>query len=142
MKKLIGLVIVVVTLLHSPIVLVAADEAPKPTPPTLDQYISEIFGSKAPVAKAVIMHESNLKLDSINYNCIYGGKSTFCKKIDRKNAWSVDCGIAQINVRGTVCPKKLLTLEGNMQAVAVIYKTQGLSAWASYNNGAYKQYLN
>lgn len=130
--------IVLVTLTYSPTVLVAADEVPKPT---LDEYIQNIFGEKAKIAKAVIMHESQNKLDSVNYDCRYNGKSTFCRKGDEKKAWSVDCGIAQVNVKGQVCPKDLLTLEGNMKAVAVIYKEQGLKAWASYNNGGYKQFL-
>lgn len=138
MKKLIVVVIVLVTLLHSPKVLVAADE---PYKQTLDDYIKTIFGDKASVAKAVIIDESNLKLDSINYDCRYGGKSTFCKKGDESKAWSVDCGIAQINVKGQVCPLELLTLDGNMKATALIYKTQGLRAWASYNNKNYLAYM-
>ena len=111
-------------------------------PITLDQHLQRIFGDKAEVAKAVLIHESQgLKLDAKNWNCIYDGKSTFCKKQDRSKAWSVDCGIAQINVRGQICPAELLTLEGNMKAVEKIYKTQGLNAWVSYKTKAYLKYL-
>lgn len=108
---------------------------------TLEQHIQQIFGSKAKVALAVLKHESNLKLNSINYNCRYNGRSTFCKKGDEYKAWSVDCGIAQINTRGQICPKELLTLEGNMKALEKIYKEQGLNAFVSYKTGAYKKYL-
>lgn len=109
---------------------------------TVDEHIQEIFGAKARIARAVFIHESNgMKLDAVNYNCHYGGRSTFCKKGDEHKAWSVDCGLAQVNVKGQVCPKRLLTLEGNMEAVEKIYKEQGLRAWVSYTNGAYKKFL-
>ena len=111
-------------------------------PITLEQHIQRIFGSQAKVALAVFKHESQgLKLDAVNYNCRYDGRSTFCKKGDKLKAWSVDCGLAQINVRGQVCPPRLLTLEGNMQAVEKVYKEQGLKAWVSFKNGAYKKFL-
>ncbi len=109
---------------------------------TLEQHVQRIFGSKAKVALAVFKHESEgLKLNAINYNCRYNGRSTFCKKGDIQKAWSVDCGLAQVNVKGKVCPKELMTLEGNMQAVEKIYKEQGLNAWVSYKSGAYKKFL-
>lgn len=108
---------------------------------TLEQHIQQIFGSKAKVALAVLKHESNLKLNSINYNCRYNGRSTFCRKGDEYKAWSVDCGVAQINTKGQICPKELLTLEGNMKALEKIYKEQGLNAFVSYKTGAYKKFL-
>lgn len=111
-------------------------------PLTLEQHIQRIFGNKALVTTAVLKHESQgFKLDAKNWNCIYNGKSTFCKKEDRNKAWSVDCGIAQINVKGQICPKELMTLEGSMKQVEKIFKTQGLNAWVSYRTGAYKKYL-
>lgn len=108
---------------------------------TLEQHVQQIFGSKAKVALAVLKHESNLKLNSINYNCRYNGRSTFCRKGDEYKAWSVDCGVAQINTKGQICPKELLTLEGNMKALEKIYKEQGLNAFVSYKTGAYKKFL-
>ena len=110
-------------------------------PKLQEDYIKEIFGDKAKIATAVLMHESNMKLNAINYNCRYDGKSKSCKKGDEAKAWSVDCGIAQVNVRGQICPKHLFTLEGNMKAVERIYKEQGLNAWVSYKTGRYKQFL-
>ncbi len=110
-------------------------------PMTLEQHIQQIFGSKAKVAMAVIKHESNLKLDEVGYNCRYNGISRACKPSDRAKAWSVDCGIGQINYRGQKCPQSLLTLEGNMKAVEEIYKTQGLNAWVSYTSKAYLKFM-
>lgn len=118
-----------------------------PQPLKLEQYIQQIFGEKAAIALAVFKHESHLNLKQKNYNCRYytsAGKkySTSCKTIDdRVDAWSVDCGIAQINVRGKVCPASLLTLKGNMNAVAKKYREEGLEAWVSYTSGAYKKFL-
>lgn len=116
-------------------------------PLTFEQHMQQIFGVNAEIATAVLTHESSLKLDAVNYNCRYinpkTGRlySTFCKKDDYGDAWSVDCGIAQINIKGKTCPPKLLTLEENMKQVEKIYKTQGLNAWVSYKNGSYKKYL-
>lgn len=114
--------------------------------PETKKYIDDIFGENAKIATATLMHESGLILDNIGYNCHYYNKdgkkySTSCRIEDRPKAWSVDCGIAQINVKGKVCPSKLLTLEGNMEAVEKIYKEQGLNAWYSYKNGYYKKFL-
>ena len=115
---------------------------------TFDDYMDDIFGEKADIATAVLKHESSLNLKAKHYNCRYinekTGKlySTSCKKEDIKKAWSVDCSIAQINVKGTVCPSYLMTLEGSMKATEEIYKNQGLNAWVSYKSGAYLKFLN
>ncbi len=114
--------------------------------PETKEHIERIFGEKADIATATFMHESGLELDQKGWNCHYynsEGKrySTSCKTQDRDKAWSVDCGLAQINVKGTTCPSSLLTLEGNMAEVEKRYKTQGLNAWVSYSSGAYKKYM-
>lgn len=112
--------------------------------------IEGIFGNKATIAIAVLKHESGLRLDAQNWNCHYykivDGKqvrySTSCKTIeDRSSAWSVDCGIGQINVKGKICPTVLLTFDGSMREVQKKYIAQGLNAWYSYTSGAYKQFL-
>jgi len=100
-----------------------------------------IFGSKTKIAYAVFEHESNNNLNAINYNCYYNHRSTFCKKGDEKKAWSVDCGVAQVNVKGKTCPLQLLTKEGSIPYIEKIYKEQGLRAWVSYSKGYYKKYL-
>lgn len=136
-KLKIGLCVLALSLL----VISPQRGATEELPITLEQHIQRIFGSKAKVALAVLKHESNLKLNSINYNCRYNGRSTFCKKGDKEKAWSVDCGIAQVNVKGKVCPKELMTLDGNMKAVEKVYKEQGLNAWVSYKNKKYLRYM-
>lgn len=137
MKTIIAVLITVAILSYQPKILVADDSPIK----TVNSYIQDIFGSKADIAKAVLTHESGLELNAINYNCRYNGRSTFCKKGDESKAWSVDCGIGQINVKGKECPEELMTLEGNMTAVAKVYNEQGLTAWVSFNNKQYKKFL-
>jgi len=109
--------------------------------PSFEQEITRIFGSKSEIALAVFEHESRNNIDSINYNCRYNGISTFCKKGDENKAWSVDCGVAQINVKGQVCPSQLMTKEGSIPYIEKIYKEQGLRAWVSFNNKKYKEFL-
>ena len=110
-------------------------------PITLEQQVATIFGNKTKVAIAVFKAESGLKPDAINYNCIYNGKSKSCKKKDQPKAWSVDCGLGQINIKGKVCPETLLTVSGNLQAVQQLYEKQGLKAWVCYKQGLYYKYL-
>ena len=100
-----------------------------------------IFSENTEIAIAVLKHESGLKLNAKNWNCIYDGKSTFCKKKDRHKAVSMDCGLGQINIKGKVCPKKLMTEKGNLEAIERIYKLQGLNAWVSYKTKAYLKLL-
>lgn len=128
-------------------ITVALVEETEVEPLTFEQHIEQIFGENAIVATAVLTHESSLNLKAKNYNCFYTNPETgkryskSCNKEDRHLAWSVDCGIAQVNVKGQVCPNNLMTLEGNMIAVEKIYKEQGLKAWVSYTSGAYKKFL-
>ena len=118
-------------------------------PPSYEQEVHRIFKGKAPIALAVFKHESSGIETSKNWNCFYyktvNGKqvrySTFCKKIDREKAWSVDCGYFQINVKGQVCPPEYMTRVGSLERVEHIYNQQGLNAWVSYKTGAYKKFL-
>jgi hypothetical protein len=137
-KIILLLLLPLVVLFTKPVV---AEELEIEAPPTFEQEMTRIFGNKTDIAFAVIMHESKEKEDAKNYNCIYNGKSTFCKRGDESKAWSVDCGVAQINVKGKVCPPELLTKEGSLPYIEKIYKTQGLNAWVSYKTGAYKKFL-
>lgn len=102
--------------------------------------IDRIFGSKAEIATAVLKHESGLRVDAINHNCKYNGKSTFCRKGDTKIT-SSDCGLGQINVKAKTCPAELLTSEGNLKAIEKVYNSQGLQAWASFNNKSYIAFM-
>lgn len=106
-----------------------------------EEEIKKIFGNKAEIAIGVFQHESGFKIDAVNHNCKYNGKSTFCKKGDT-NITSSDCGFAQINIKAKSCPAELLTFEGSLKAAEKVYKSQGLSAWASYNNKSYLAFMN
>jgi len=118
-------------------------------PPSYEQEVQRIFKDKAPIALAVFKHESSGIETAKNWNCFYYKTvneeqvrySTFCKKIDRENAWSVDCGYFQINVKGQVCPPEYMTKLGSLERVETIYKEQGLNAWVSYKNKKYLQFM-
>jgi hypothetical protein len=154
-KILIALLVIISLLVLLPQRLIAEDqvivasvvETEVKAPLTFEQHIEHIFGENAKIATAVLTHESSLNLKAKHYNCRYvsakTGKlySTTCKKGDSGKAWSVDCGIAQVNVKGQICPSNLMTLEGNMVAVERIYNEQGLKAWVSYKSGAYLKFL-
>jgi len=129
----------IVSLLVLPTKAIA--EPPEIVPITFESEIQRIFGNKSNIAFAVFKHESNAKITSKNWNCVYNGRSTFCKKEDRSKAWSVDCGIAQINVKGLTCPPELMTEIGSIPFIEKIYKTQGLNAWVSFKNKKYLPYL-
>jgi len=140
LKYIIIVFCVITSLLVSP-TKVISETLPIVPAPTFEQEMNRIFGDKTKIAYAVIMHESNMNYKAINYNCIYNGRSTFCKKGDESKAWSVDCSVAQINVRGQSCPAELMTSEGQIKAIERIYKEQGLNAWVSYKNGSYLKFL-
>lgn len=121
-----------------------------PTPivatPEVEAYIDEIFGDDAEIMTAVLKHESGLRINAKNWNCHYydvDGKrvSKSCKVADRPQAWSVDCGIGQTNIKGQECPAEWMTLAGNMAEVKRRYDAQGLRAWSSYTNGGYKKFM-
>lgn len=138
--KIILALLVISLLIISAKVVVAEPIEIVPTP-TFEQEMKRIFGNDYSVAMAVLQHESQFNERAKNWNCIYNGKSTFCKVEDRHKAWSIDCGFAQINVRGQVCPEELMTKEGSLPYIENIYNIQGLNAWISYRTGAYKSYL-
>lgn len=92
------------------------------------------------------MAESRLNPKAKNWNCWYtdetGKKySTNCRVEDRHKAWSVDCGVAQINTKGKECPPELYDPIHNLSVASEKLETQGLRAWSVYNNGIYKRFL-
>lgn len=106
--------------------------------PKFQQY----FGAQANVMHAVAMAESHLNGGAKNWNCIgTDGKSGACAVDKRSQAYSVDCGIFQINVAGQTCPVELFDTDLNFQAAAGKLQRQGLDAWVAYKNGNYKKYL-
>lgn len=86
------------------------------------------------VTTAVFKTESGLNPTAMNWNCYYNGKSKQCKVEDRGKAWSVDCGIAQINVKGKDCPAELFNPEINIAKAYEMYQKRGFKPWVSYIN--------
>jgi len=119
---------------------------------TFEEQVQETFKDDYQIMMAIFKAEGGIdkngkpKLEAKNYNCFYyneKGKrySTYCKKEDRQKAWSVDCGIAQVNVKGQICPTRLVTIEGNIESAKKIKDEQGFEAWVVYKTGKYKKYL-
>lgn len=140
-----GLALVFLSYNPSPLIAVAPDMklADKP----VEQIVEHYFGDDSKLMTAVFMAESSLNPVAVNWNCTYvndKGKtySTSCKKPDRIRAWSVDCGVAQINFVGKECPRILFDPVENLRIAKVEkYDKQGLKAWSVYNNGSYVKYL-
>lgn len=104
----------------------------------VEQIIEYYFGNNAPQMTSIFMAESGLNPTAMNWNCHYLRSdgtpySDSCKTIgERKNAWSVDCGIAQINFIGLVCPKEMFVPITNIIKAKEKLDQEGLKAWVSY----------
>ena len=119
---------------------------------SIESKIKQHF-PKSHVTMIAIAHaESGLNENAKGWNCYYnknesivystrvkGSHSTACKVPHRKYAWSVDCGVLQLNVKGQVCPNE--TLDEHLEKVATLSKSQGFNAWEAYKNNSYKKYL-
>lgn len=89
----------------------------------------EVFNIDPKTALAIAKHESRFNPDAMNWNCYYGKKSTFCKPEDRDRAWSVDCGIFQVNVKGKVCPEYMFNVDVNISQFINLYLQRGFQPW-------------
>lgn len=85
----------------------------------------------APVFNAIAWAESQFNPQAVNWNCYYGGKSKPCKKQDRDKAWSVDCGLYQINYKGNKCPSELFDIDINLARAEDLYFQRGYSPWSA-----------
>ena len=108
--------------------------------------IRSIFVEEPEKAVAVFRSESGLRAIAKGWNCYYtmesGEKySAACKPEDREQAFSVDCGTAQINVPGTECPIELLDVEQNIERAYQMYKRRGFQPWVAHNNGNYLAFI-
>lgn len=99
--------------------------------------IVTVFGDEAHWFLPTAIAESGLKPNAKNWNCMYGDVSTFCKPEDRYRAWSVDCGVAQLNFSGTECPDESMNPMWNILSAREKFERQGRTAWSAYNNGSY-----
>ncbi|KKU76079.1 MAG: hypothetical protein UY02_C0033G0006 [Candidatus Giovannonibacteria bacterium GW2011_GWB1_47_6b] len=90
---------------------------------------------------AILQAESGLNPQAQGWNCLYEGRSHPCHPQDRHLAWSVDCGIAQINVRGTQCPDHLFDMTQNLLIAYEKYQTRGFNPWVAYRKQTYLQFI-
>lgn len=110
-------------------------------------YFPRSWEDMIPVAYA----ESGLRPDAKNWNCYYnkdetivyttkvkGSHSTSCKKSHRVYAWSLDCGIMQLNTRAKSCPNE--TIDEHLQKAADLSRIQGKKAWVTFNKGLHLTY--
>lgn len=95
--------------------------------PAIALYILTVM--KDPEFIDIFTKESGLNPNAKNWNCMYEGISTFCKPEDRDLAWSVDCGIAQLNFSGKECPKESFDPIWNIDRAGEKFERQGKSAW-------------
>lgn len=107
----------------------------------VQELIKEKFQDDSEVVSAVFKAESGHRSDAMGWNCYYNGQSKACLPQDRNQAWSVDCGVAQINVIGKVCPEELFDPENNLNVAKKMYESRGLSPWVAWVSGAFKKHL-
>lgn len=107
----------------------------------IEAKILEAFNGDR-VALAVAKGESGLDPNAKGYNCKYGTRSTSCKPEDRHKAWSVDCGIYQINTIAKDCPEHLLDPETNIEIAKKMQEKRGWNPWVAFWNGQYKNHMN
>lgn len=108
---------------------------------SVEEQIVAVFHEEPELALAVFKAESVHNPKAIGYNCRYGNISQACRPEDRHKAWSVDCGVAQINIQGQTCPEELLEVGKNLAIAKSMYEKRGWSPWWAYRNGAYKKHL-
>jgi len=126
-----------------------------PHPSTFLRLLLKYFPEEPAVALAIFKNESGLRANAFNYNCFFdgdprnGGKPTgektrwswSCPKGFEHLAWSVDCGVAQINLAGRVCPKEAFEYEWSLKQARRRYDSRGWQPWTVYKDGRYKQSL-
>lgn len=111
------------------------------SPQGIEEKIKSTFPEEPEIALAVAKGESGLHTDAIGYNCRYNGLSQSCKPEDLENAWSVDCGLYQINRLGKTCPTELFNPDTNLKEARAKYEHRGWTPWVAWNNGQYKNHL-
>jgi len=113
--------------------------------PGIEEVIYAYFQDDYKTAKAVFTAESGLNSNAQGFNCYYekAGKtvSEACRKGDEDRAWSTDCGIAQINVAGKVCPLELFDPNHNLEVARQKYEARKWQPWSAWKSGKYLAFL-
>ena len=107
----------------------------------IEKLIYKYFKDDYQTAKAVFTAESQLNETAQGWNCRYGKISRACEETDRAKAWSVDCGIAQINVAGTVCPQELFNADNNLQVARNKYEARKWQPWSAFTSKSYLAFM-
>ena len=112
----------------------------------IEERIKRAFPEDPETMVATLKAESGLNPKAIGWNCHYfradGTRySTSCRPGDQGKAWSVDCGIAQNNVPGKVCPEKMFDVDYSLKLAREKFDQRGFSPWYAFVTGKYKQYL-
>lgn len=115
---------------------------------TVEQKIVKHFPRSHKVILKIAQAESKMDENAKNWNCYYnkdetivyrervkGTHSTSCKPSHRIFAWSIDCGILQMNTKEKECPVE--TIDEHLERAATLSRIQGLNAWVAYKTGAH-----
>lgn len=113
-----------------------------PEPVRMANMITKYFPEDSVTAIAVFKAESGLNPRQTGWNCRYGDKSLPCKPQDRAKAWSVDCGLAQINMPGfKSCPDYTFDPNWNLNAARKKYNASGWNPWMAWQNDKHTTFL-
>lgn len=117
-------------------------ESERPEPQNeVERLIFETFPEDPETALAITKAESGMNSLAIGWNCRYGGVSMACKPEDRGKAWSVDCGLFQLNRMGQACPPETFDIAKNIAAAREMYDKRGWKPWVAYTGGRYERYI-
>ena len=108
------------------------------------EKIRATFKDESDIAIATFRAESGLRAEAQGWNCSYGA----CRIEDRDKAWSTDCGIAQLNFPGSICPAESFDPDWNIQK-AYEWKYlpnkkaggTGFGPWVAHATGRYLVFL-
>lgn len=113
--------------------------------PDIAMYILGVFGEDGEEMLATLIAESGLNPEAKGWNCTYpeNGQmiSRACNPEDRPRAWSVDCGVAQLNFSGTECPKESFDPVWSVDMAFKKFQRQGWGAWVANARGLHEKYM-
>lgn len=112
-----------------------------PSQEEVARKVKGVFTRDPETAVAVFRAESGLRPDAQGWNCYYNGISSACRPEDRSKAWSTDCGVAQINTPGTICPRELLEVDTNLKRAKQKYTARGWQPWSAWLSGKHLAFL-